>query len=51
MQLVRERTARQCVVEGHRSELGMHAAARKTRIMSDNALIEGCRMGGGVERA
>jgi hypothetical protein len=48
--LVRERGAPEHVVEGHRSQLGMHAA-RETRIMSDNALIEGCRMGGGVERA
>src|SRR3984893_5918818 len=48
--LVRERGAPEHVVEGHRSELGMQAA-RETRIMSDNALIEGCRMGGGVERA
>src|ERR1700730_5834766 len=48
--LVRERGAPEHVVEGYRSELGMHAA-RETRIMSDNALIEGCRMGGGVERA
>jgi hypothetical protein len=47
VQLVRERTARQCVVEGYRAEFGVE----KTRIVSDNPLIEGCRMGGDVERA
>jgi hypothetical protein len=49
--LVRECTAPEYVVKGHRSELGMHAAAGETRIMSDNALIESGRMGGGVKRA
>jgi hypothetical protein len=49
--LVRERGAPEHVVEGHRSELGMQAAACETRVMNSNALIECGRMGGGVERA
>jgi hypothetical protein len=48
--LVLERGAPEHVVEGHRSQLSMHAAG-ETRIMDGNALIESGRMGGGVERA